>query len=64
MVYVKRLEDCNNVNIEGVIPILAVDNINKGSKYGYYTDNLHRRCNNIILNKEKSLIYQMIYQTY
>ena len=49
----KRLEDCNNVNIEGVIPILAVDNPNKGSKYGYYTDNLHRRCNNIILNKEK-----------
>jgi exonuclease III len=50
----KRLEDCDNVNIEGVIPILAVDNINKGYKYGYYTDNLHRRCNNIILNKEQN----------
>jgi len=50
----KRLEDCNNVNIDGVIPILAIDNINKGSKYGYCTDNLHRRCNNIILNKEQN----------
>jgi tyrosyl-DNA phosphodiesterase 2 len=50
----KTLEECDNVNIDGVIPILLVDNINKGSKYGYYTDNLHRRCNNIILNKEKN----------
>ena len=49
----KRLEDCDNVNIDGVIPILALDNGNKGSKYGYYTDNLHRRCKNVILNKEK-----------
>ena len=49
----KRLEDCENVNIDGVIPILALDNGNKGSKYGYYTDNLHRRCKNVILNKEK-----------
>jgi tyrosyl-DNA phosphodiesterase 2 len=50
----QRLEDCDNVNIDGVIPILAIDNINKGSKYGYYTDNLHKRCNNIILNKEQT----------
>lgn len=50
----KTLEDCDNVNIDGVIPILSIDNINKGSKYGYYTDNLHRRCNNIVLNKEKN----------
>jgi exonuclease III len=50
----KRLEDCDNVNIDGVIPILALDYGNKGTKYGYYTDNLHRRCNNIILNKEKT----------
>lgn len=50
----KRLEDCDNVNIDGVIPILALDYENKGTKYGYYTDNLHRRCNNIILNKEKT----------
>jgi len=51
----KRLEDCDNVNIDGVIPILALDYENKGNKYGYYTDNLHRRCNNIILNKEKKM---------
>ena len=50
----KTLEDCDNVYIDGVIPILSIDNINKGSKYGYYTDNLHRRCNNIVLNKEKN----------
>jgi exonuclease III len=52
----KRLEDCNNVNIDGVIPILAchTDYGNKGAKYGYYTDNLHMRCKNIILNKEKT----------
>jgi exonuclease III len=49
----KRCEDCNNVNVDGVIPILAVDYVNKGIKYGYHTDNLHRRCNNIILNKEE-----------
>jgi tyrosyl-DNA phosphodiesterase 2 len=50
----KRLEDCDDVNIDGVIPILAFDYENKGTKYGYHTDNLHRRCNNIILNKEKT----------
>jgi exonuclease III len=61
----KRLEDCNNVYIDGVIPILAVDNINKGIKYGYYTDNLHKRCNNIILNKEEifnnTLLFPLIF---
>jgi hypothetical protein len=51
----KQLEDCDNVNIDGVIPTLAIDyiDINKGTKFGYHTENLHKRCNNIILNKEE-----------
>ena len=57
----KRYEDCNNVNIDGVIPILAIDHINKGVKYGYHTDNLHRRCNNIILNKEATFDNNLLF---
>lgn len=62
----KRYEDCNDENIDGVIPILAINYINKGAKYGYHTNNLHRRCKNIILDKEekfnnKELFFPLIF---
>ena len=49
----KTLEDCDNDDCDGVIPITAIDNNNEGIKYGYITANLHKRCKKIILDKNE-----------
>jgi exonuclease III len=43
--------ECDNINIDGVIPIIK--NISKeGENFGYFTDNLYKRCNQIYLDYE------------
>jgi exonuclease III len=44
--------DCNDINIQGVIPIIKDNLYKEGENFGYYTDNLHKRCNQIYLNHE------------
>jgi exonuclease III len=47
----KNICDCNNINIDGVIPIIKTIN-KEGEKFGYFTENLHKRCNKIFLDYE------------
>ena len=49
----KSLEDCEKVEKEGVIPIIATNYNNTGLQFGYHTENLHKRCNYLVLNRHQ-----------
>ena len=50
----KNISDCDNEDIDGVIPEIAGEKSSDGEKFGYSAETLHKRCNKLYKNYEYS----------